>query len=160
MRDRCMGKAEGLYQSEKESGLDGPALCRKILEGLDSRGDIGFCRVCKLVPTKENGYVQVSWGGANKFCVLEELLLWSQGVTLVDGHQCSHLCCEPLCLLPEHVCSESCKNNNLRKGCLVWVDCPHCSLKILVCKHEPSCIKFCPGFGSWSEFVENGVHAS
>lgn len=114
-----------------------------------------------LKPTKENGYAQVSWGGANKFCVVEELLLWAGGVIKNDqGDQCSHLCCKTLCLEVGHVCVESALLNNLRKGCAVWIDCPHkgCSKKILVCFHEPKCIKFCPGFLSWEDFMENGIH--
>jgi len=154
-----MGAAAGLDPVEKCPGLHGPALCHEILRGLDYE-NVGFCRLSKNKPTKENGYVQVSWGGANKFCVIEELLLWSQGVIKDSGEHCSHLCCRPLCLVPAHICAEGAQENNLRKGCRVWVDCPHgdCSKKILLCEHEPRCIKFCEGFESWEDFLQNGIH--
>jgi hypothetical protein len=149
MRARCRGE---------EDGLDGPTLCKEILSVLDTR-NFGFCKSTTLKPSKEGGYVQLSYGGANKFAVLQEVLLWAGGVTRVDsGDQCSHLCGNPLCTLPEHVCLEDAKKNNSRKGCVVWWDCPHCDKKIKICQHEPSCIKFVPGFISWKEFLENGLH--
>lgn len=157
MRHRCQGLFVGLDDDDKEPGLDGPALCRKILEGLDYEVR-GFCRCCKLKPTKESGYVQISWGGANKFCVLEDLVLWARGVMKSEGDQCSHLCCEPLCMCPEHICTESAQENNLRKGCVVWWDCPHCPQKILICQHQPPCIKYVPGYLSWNNFLQNGTH--
>lgn len=133
-----------------------PALCRKILNGLESVSD-GWCTLVKLKPTKNEGYVQISYGGANKFVMLQELVLWEGGVTLVDGQQASHLCHKPLCK-ESHVCAESVAENNARKGCLVWVDCPHCPKKIFVCTHSPRCIKFCLGFNSAQAFIENGIH--
>lgn len=105
--------------------------------------------------------MQLSWGGANKFAVLQEVLLWARGVTLEEkGNQCSHLCGNPLCTLPEHVWPESAQKNNSRKGCSVWVNCPHCVLKIFICSHVPACIKSVPGFTSWDDFLENGTHPS
>lgn len=147
----------GLDDSDKLPSLSGVPLCLSILEGLDYQKK-GFCRCTKLAPTKEGGYVQLSWGGANKFCVLEELLLWASGVTKVEGFQCSHLCCEPLCLCPEHVCLESSKKNNDRKNCAVFFDCYHCPLKTFICKHDPSCIKYAPGFETWEDFLLSGIH--
>lgn len=134
-----------------------PELCKKFLEGLDYEKD-GYCKISKLVPTKEGGYAQVSYGGANKFATLEEVVLWAAGGTKGIGQQCSHRCHKTLCKEVGHVCSESIQKNNERKGCLVWIDCPHCDQKILVCVHEPKCIKFAPGFGSWEDFLENGTH--
>lgn len=144
MRTRCRGDSE---------------LCRSVLDGLDKK-DIGFCQVATLKPSKEGGYVQLSYDGANKFAVLQEVLLWAKGVTLnvKEGYQCSHLCGNPLCTLPEHVTAESAQKNNARKGCVVWWPCPHCQLKILICRHDPVCIKFVPGFESWAAFLENGIH--
>jgi hypothetical protein len=153
-----MGKALSLDVAlDKMPGLDGIALCCHIIDGLDYTMD-GFCRISKLVPSKKNGYVQVSWGGANHFCVLGELLLWSRGVTLVNGNQGSHLCGKPPCLVAEHLCSETARDNNLRKGCMVWVDCFHCDLKYHICTHLPPCVKFCPGFGSVLDFLASGIH--
>lgn len=150
LRSQCCGE---------DPGLDGPALSAKILSSLATK-DCGFCKITSLKPSKEGGYVQLSHGGANKFAVLQEVLLWAGGVTLEDGEdqQCSHLCENPLCTLPEHVWRESTKKNNNRKGCVVWWDCPHCEKKIKICQHEPSCIKFVPGFKSWEDFLQNGLH--
>ena len=141
MRVRCQSSVE---------------FCHQILGSLHFTVD-GFCKLSSLKPTKEGGYIQISWGGANKFCVLQELVLWSQGVSFKDaGDQCSHLCGRPRCL--EHVCKESVAKNNQRKGCVVWWDCPHCELKILICQHNPPCIKYAPGFASWDDFLQNGIH--
>jgi hypothetical protein len=155
MRARCCGEA-GL--DGEGNGLDGPALCIQILRGLDVEDD-GFCKISKLKPSKDGGYVQLSWGGANKFAVLQEVLLWARGVILEgNGDQCSHLCGKTLCTLPKHICKESAEKNNNRKGCVVWWDCPHCPKKILICCHEPKCIKFAPGFATWEDFLQNGIH--
>ena len=37
--------------------------------------------------------------------------------------------------------------NQRRKGCMVWVLCPHddCGKVIIVCPHKPTCIKTIPG---------------
>jgi hypothetical protein len=159
MVERCKGLPVGLDHQDKEPGLHGPALCRKILEGLDFK-TVGFCRLSTLKPTKAGGYVQISWGGANKFCVLEDLLLWSKGVIKEQGCQCSHLCGNPLCLVPEHIIEESAVENNRRKGCVVWVGCPHgdCPLKILVCQHRPPCILYAPGYNSFADLLAGGIH--
>ena len=72
--------------------------------------------------------------------------------------QASHLCHNPLCTIPAHVILESVVDNNNRKGCQVWVDCPHCELKIFCCKHRPACVKFCPGYETLEEFLDWGIH--
>jgi hypothetical protein len=141
----------------RERCRNDPELCMQILRGLDTVKE-GWCELCKLAPSKEKGYIQLSYGGANKFAMLQEVVLWAAGVTKGKGDHCSHLCCKPLCTIVGHVCGEDPKKNNERKGCVVWVDCPHCGLKILVCPHEPKCIKFAPGFSSWEAFLQNGIH--
>jgi hypothetical protein len=132
-----------------------PTLCREILEGLDFDQD-GFCKLVRLKPTKEGGYVQVSYGGANKFVMLQELVLWSEGVTLVSGQQCSHRCGKPLCK-ERHICAESAELNNRRKGCAVVLKCNHCQKMILICQHDPVCITNVPGWASWEDFLQNGL---
>jgi Zinc-binding loop region of homing endonuclease len=116
----------------------------------------GFCYDCVLAPTKSNGYIQLSWNGANKFCTLGEMLGWAAGLRAKPLEQISHLCCNPKCTIPSHVIFESAAANNRRKGCKVWVDCPHkgCSEKIIVCDHSPSCIKYVPGYETWDEFLK------
>lgn len=136
-----------------------PALARQVLDGLDTEFN-GFCPCCKFKPSKEGGYVQLSFEGANKFATLGEVLLWSKGVTLnVAGDQCSHLCGNPLCCDATHVVVESAQKNNQRKGCLVVWQCFHCPKVYLTCPHGPSsCIKFVSGFSSWEDFLANGKH--
>jgi hypothetical protein len=112
----------------------------------------GFCTIYNLKPSKVNGYVQISFGGVNKFCTLGEMLGWAAGfrTSMAEGIQVSHLCGEPRCMLPAHVVPESAMANNGRKNCVVWVNCPHagCDLKIMACPHEPYCIKYVPGWES------------
>jgi hypothetical protein len=136
-----------------------PALAKQALSGLDTKMD-GFCPVVCMKPSKDGGYVQLSFGGANKFATLGEVLLWSKGVTLdsVAGDQCSHLCGNPLCTDSSHVVVESAQRNNQRKGCGVVWPCSHCSQVYLTCAHVPSCIKFVSGFSSWRDFENNGKH--
>lgn len=117
----------------------------------------GWCRLVSLKPTKEGGYVQVSYGGANKFAMLQSVVLWAAGRDITeDGEQASHLCHQPLCKTVGHVVPESAQKNNSRKGCLVWIDCHHCDKKILLCTHAPVCIKYCEGYSSMEDFVQRG----
>jgi hypothetical protein len=138
--------------------MSNPAKAQEFLEELKVVRH-GFCWESTLSPSKEGGYIQLSSGGANKFCTLGEMLVWAAGLRLEGGDQVSHRCHHPKCTLPSHICSESAALNNGRKGCIVWVDCPHgCSEKILACPHIPGCIRYVPGYESWEEFLANGVH--
>jgi len=134
--------------------------CRITLERLRVGGtQHGWCKLCKLAPSKEGGYIQVSVGGTNKVAVLQDVLLWSEGRHANEGDHVSHLCARPTCLVAGHVVPESPTMNNSRKNCLVWFDCPHCSdsKKILVCQHRPYCIKYCEGYSSMEDLVQRGV---
>jgi hypothetical protein len=116
----------------------------------------GFCLESVLVPSKTNGYIQLSFKGANKFCTLGEMLGWAAGYEVSKPlDQISHRCHNPKCVLPSHVVVESARDNNNRKGCRVWATCPHegCPDKLILCVHQPSCIKYVPGYDSWEEFV-------
>lgn len=135
-----------------------PAQCRQLLAGLPFRQE-GWCRICTLQPSKNNGYIQVSSGGANKFAMLQEVVLWAGGGALSPGEQCSHLCGQPRCMGLDHIIAESELENQRRKGCLVWVDCCHCELKVLVCPHGgKKCVKFCTSFRDAADFEARGVH--
>jgi len=140
----------------------GAQLARAILGSLKAKAD-GWCRLSVLQPTKKDGYVQISYAGQNKFAILQDVLVWANGWSKGEGQQASHLCGHPLCTIPEHVCLEVAIYNNARKGCVVWVWCSkfcgRCSgLKvILCCTHTPSCIKFCEGFASQLDFLDNGI---
>jgi hypothetical protein len=118
----------------------------------------GWCLDLLYSPTKAGGYIQLSWGGANKFCTVGELLVWASGNQVPDQSQVSHLCHNPRCLVPDHVVVESPKENNGRKGCRVWIDCPHCPRKIFLCTHSPACVKAAPGWASEKDFVDNALH--
>jgi hypothetical protein len=130
---------------------------RKILDGLPIEQG-GWCELVTHQPTKRGGYIQVSYGGANKFASLQEVVLWADGKVLLSrGDQCSHRCHSPRCRVVGHVISESAVENNARKGCLVWIKCHHCDKYILVCMHDPCCIKTVPGFKTLEDFLTNGV---
>ena len=155
---------ELMKERERLLCLSSPSYAQHILQGYliksISRPD-SWCQTSKMVANKVGGYVQVSSAGANKFCTLGDLLLWTTGRSTAAGEQASHLCHEPLCLLAEHVVVESEELNQRRKNCVVWVDCAHsreCPLKVLVCPHHPTCIKFCSGYSSQDKFIANGIH--
>lgn len=136
-----------------------PVCAQEFLESLPCVTN-GFCVDCLLAPSKVGGYIQLSWEGANKFCTLGEMLGWAAGkYTTRPTDQISHRCHNPRCSIPAHVVVESAADNNRRKGCLVFVDCPHgCPEKILVCPHKPCCIRFVPGYETWDEFFSGGIH--
>jgi hypothetical protein len=136
-----------------------PVRAQEFLELLEVVKN-GYCYESTLMPSKDGGYVQISSAGANKFATLGEMLLWASGRYLHGGLQISHRCNHPKCTIPAHVCLEDAKANNGRKGCMVWVHCPHedCHLKIVVCPHRPLCIKYCSDYETWEEFLEIGVH--
>ena len=138
-----------------------PSRALEFLEfNLKSVRTAGFCLEAELAPSKSNGYIQLSYNGANKFCVLGDMLGWARGVQAGDGEQISHLCGNPKCIIPAHVVVETVVENNRRKNCIVWVDCLHkdCSERLLVCPHNPLCIKYVPGWETWEEFLRWGVH--
>jgi Zinc-binding loop region of homing endonuclease len=118
----------------------------------------GWCKLVNKAPTKEGGYIQLSDRGANKFAILQEVVCWAGGKYLVGKNdQASHLCNHRACKVPEHLAVESAIKNNARKNCRVWVNCPHCPKKIIVCIHDPVCIKFCEGFDSMEDLTFRGV---
>jgi hypothetical protein len=120
----------------------------------------GWCVNTRLKISRT--YAQVSGQGANRFACLQELLLWSQGIQKSPGEHASHLCHNPLCCIAQHVIAEPARINQLRKGCLVWVPCPHGDMcgnrKYFVCQHRPACIKYCEGFRDQEHFLREGVY--
>lgn len=130
---------------------------QKQIDALDTVED-GFCRLVKLKPSKENGYIQLSWQGANKYAVLQEVLIWAKGLQAQHGQHISHLCDKPRCAIKEHVVVESPAENNSRKNCGMVIDCAHCPKKYHACRHQPPCITFVEGFSSWPDFLANGRH--
>ena len=135
--------------------LSDPEYALKVLSRIDAV-DRGWCQLVTLAPTKQGGYVQVSFEGANKFMMLQQVVAAANNQYLVEeSDQCSHLCHEPLCKVPSHVVVESREQNNQRKGCLVWVDCLHCCRPIVVCPHEPRCIKYSPRYANQEQLEAN-----
>lgn len=138
----------------------------------------GLCLSSRLKPSKRGGYIQVSFKGANKVMTLQEVLLLVAGkdieVARAEGQamvppvvfHASHLCDNPACLIPEHICIEPADVNNSRKGCVVWFQCKGhdgCNKWFLVCPHDPPCIAPIPGteYGSWEELLASEhVHQS
>lgn len=135
-----------------------PEYARSILARYERDATLqGWCRVVGLRESKENGYVQVSWAGANKFAVLQEVVIWANGETVRAGEDASHLCHQKKCIHSSHIIPESTVANQARKGCRVWVGCSHCSKKVFVCFHQPPCIKYCPGFRDHLHFLAEGI---
>lgn len=135
-----------------------PATALDILAKYNGRATSqGWCRVASLRESKDNGYVQVSWAGANKFACLQTVVVWANGMSIGPGEDASHLCHEKKCLNRAHVVPEPSASNQARKGCRVWVNCPHCPKKIFVCTHTPHCIKFCAGFNDHEHFLAEGI---
>lgn len=156
--DRDLSANEVLKESLRLQCINDASLANDIVQKYSHGATVdGFCRLSSLAPTKVGGYIQVSHNGANKFATLEEVMIWAGGRDLPGGQQASHRCCRPSCTIVSHVIPESAEVNNRRKNCLVFGDCHHCSLKILVCSHDPCCIKYSPGFTSWEDFLQNGV---
>lgn len=126
-----------------------PEIAQTLLNDIKKWHQEGWCEFVDMSPTKEGGYIQLSWHGINKIACLQEVALWARGLFLRPGttDQVSHLCHHPPCRIPSHVTVESAAANNARKNCLVWVRCPHHPDKvIIVCPHDPICIKFAEGF--------------
>ncbi|KAK7546089.1 hypothetical protein IWX91DRAFT_318117 [Phyllosticta citricarpa] len=140
------------------------------------RSDSSWCRLSPLAPSKDGGYIQVSVDGFNKFFTLGELVacaggfsrsFWRPGAasgldeeSKMKGLDASHLCHQPSCTVVGHVIFEPSCLNQRRKGCPVWVPCPHvsCGKVVFCCNHDPPCIKFCAGFSDMSDLLARGAH--
>jgi hypothetical protein len=110
-------------------------------------GDHTYCWECELAPSKNKGYVQASY----KQCRVQTINVLSfidkEKRDVGQGMHVSHLCGNTKCYNPQHLIEESALQNNARKNCLVWVDCPHCNAGtgvIMTCTHDPRCIKRFP----------------
>jgi hypothetical protein len=134
--------------------MNDAGVARACLNALHTKSK-GFCRLSILKPSKEGGYIQLSYGGANKFAVLQEVLVWSRGEQIPYLHHASHLCDEPACTIPEHIVVETPAENNSRKNCGVINRCPHndCDKLVSTCTHNPRCIYYIGGYQSWDEML-------
>ena len=135
-----------------------PNTARRVLQRYNAEAvPNGWCREVRLQESKEGGYVQVSWAGANKFACLQTVVVWANGQEVKTGEDASHLCHNKKCLNPQHIIPEPTKLNQHRKGCIVWVKCNHCEKKLFVCPHGPTCIKYCEGYRDHDEFMAEGI---
>ena len=114
-----------------------------------------WCKVVNLAPSKKDGYIQLSSNRANKFAMLQHVVLWSDGRDFRSGEDCSHLCGNTRCTLPSHIITESSQYNQSRKGCKGWCKCRGCDSITSTCDHEPKCIVYCELYSSYQQFVEN-----
>jgi hypothetical protein len=132
--------------------------CLELLKGIKKWHTEGWCELVDMVPSKDDGYIQLSYRGVNKVAILQHVVVWSKGDFLRrPDDQVSHLCHHPSCRKSEHVVIESAGENNRRKNCLVWIVCPHHpDSKIIVCQHSPRCIKFAEGFSSMDDLNARG----
>ena len=148
--------------STSKAALSGKLLAQRILRSLKVETD-GWCRLSTLASTKAQGYVQLSWASQNKFAVLQDVLLWAQGRTKGPGQQVSHLCHQPKCTIPSHVCVESVEDNNSRKGCVIHMPCLdfcgrcHGTKSVWYCPHTPPCILAHEDYASQEDFLDNGI---
>lgn len=117
-----------------------------------------WCKSSPLVPTKDDGPPQVSYGGYNHFALLSDVVLWSQGIDTNDkgggqNLQASHLCDNSTCMDPEHIIVETAIQNNSRKNCGFVQRCGHdgCGKLVYCCRHEPRCISYVENFNSFKE---------
>jgi hypothetical protein len=165
--DKSDKDAERIEFTRRRLQMD-PTEALNCLSRYEGTSD-GWCSVVKLTPSKNDGYAQLSYMGANKFAVLQEVVLWAKGDVIpvsLRGEprkQASHLCKNKLCKTLSHITMEDEILNQRRKGCRVWRDCPHgesdnCRLKLFLCTHEPCCVKFAEGYMDEEDFMANGVH--
>jgi len=111
------------------------------------------CHISTLTPNNK-GYVQPSLLGKKPLTL--HVLSWLAHNVLGQippGCDISHLCGHSKCFAPDHLRCEPTVDNQRRKNCVVWVDCPHHGIClpgefiVWVCVHQPYCIKN----GEWNQ---------
>lgn len=141
----------------------------------------GWCELVTMKTSKKDlglpldeqqGYIQLSLGGFNHVClnsivVCVACLYWNVKNIMLQrlvaiattrevpnpGDEASHLCHHTVCKTVGHVIWEPSLSNQRRKGCPVWVKCPHeCDKLVDCCTHDPKCIKAIPGLTE-EEFI-------
>jgi len=135
-----------------------PRICSGVIQEQQFHAVGGHANGCKesvLVPTNK-GYCQPSLLG-KKPMVLHRISYIAQYGSPAANLEISHLCHNSLCCNPDHLFAEPGLLNNARKGCAVWVTCPHqhpdqLQHIVWVCSHgnpqqnRPYCIKNHPSF--------------
>jgi len=101
----------------------GQVICRDILAEQQTIQDNNLCDLSILVPNNK-GYCQPSIFG-KKPMVLHRIAYLSVNARPAAGLDISHLCHHSTCCKPDHLVAEASILNQNRKGCAVWVFCPH-----------------------------------
>lgn len=91
-----------------------------------------------------NGYpvtsVRLSRNGSAKIALHQLAILqgdWESPI-VEKGMTASHLCHNPMCIRPEHLCTETIHQNSSRNHCQSWI---RVDGKLYhVCPHEPKCL--------------------
>jgi hypothetical protein len=151
-------KKKTIKKNIKEKGSNLKELREELLNDAVKRNNLlkeqkinnctikGTCWESTLEPSKQNGYIQVSYKGKKPFCI-HVLSCYDNLERLPNKDEdISHLCHNSKCFNPRHLCIESKIYNQQRKNCKVWHTCPHCEHDKLVCIccHEPPCYKYDP----------------
>lgn len=168
LRQKCQwGAPRGTKRSEEHE--DGIGLCKRVLGRVPFTVS-GWCKLAAMKPSKEDGYIQLSWDGVNKFAVLGEVVVWSKGLQKDAEYKLgkstqdvSHLCNQTRCMNPDHVIIESRADNNSRKGCTAWIQCgPRCrdcdgQRLLLLCTHTPRCVTYHGDYTSQEDLLSRGI---
>src|SRR5687768_16922928 len=164
---RPVASSEVKRQQVRTRVMEDATFAQNILARMVRQGEVhGWCTLTRNKPSKSGGYVQVSADGANHFMMLQHIVLCADGQSgmfdqngvLPKGMHASHLCGNTRCMTIGHVHVGSVQANNQRKGCPVWIPCPHVdegckSPVILACPHKPVCIKYVGGFASMDDVM-------
>ncbi len=107
------------------------------------------CVIVSKVPNKQGGYAVLGSGEgkitAHEFAYfMRKKHHYFERVSQLENSsevlQVSHLCGQARCVNPNHLCLESAKVNNSRKGCLGLVTCLGCGTSMSACTHHPRCV--------------------
>ena len=102
-----------------------PRICSGVIQEqrFHQAVHVNSCKLSVLAPTNK-GYCQPSLLG-KKPMVLHKIAYMAVHGPPVAGLEISHLCHNSTCCKIEHLFAEPGLLNNARKGCAVWVYCPH-----------------------------------
>jgi hypothetical protein len=91
----------------------------------------------------QNGYPSVSHSHTEANIQVSHLVLRvEKGIVPIRAERetASHLCHNKRCIRAEHIIIESIGQNGRRNGCLAFVACSDCTIRVNACGHEPHCI--------------------
>ena len=94
--------------------------------------------------TTEHGYGCISRGTGRAKIKVYQLAVWVRTREYIThGMNASHLCHNPICMRPEHLCSETAHVNNSRVACPSWKYVPGTDgrTRQRACPHHPACVR-------------------